>query len=95
MGWTAPAIQSLQKELPLVLKSFAILIRTAAIFIYYIIKNTPSDVESREEQDGSKHKVVGGTTAKLWPHLHQGIIRKRNENESLAEEPSKREFNGE
>ena len=42
-------------------------------------KNTPSDVESREEQDGSKHKVVGGTTAKLWPHLHQGVMKNMEE----------------
>ena len=34
--------------------------------------NTPSDAESCEEQDGSKHKFVGGTTAKLWPDLDKG-----------------------
>ena len=59
----------------LVLKSFAVSIRVAAILIYYVIKNVPSDAESREEQDGSKHKVVGGTIAKLWPHLHQGVMK--------------------
>ena len=32
---------------------------------YYIIKTTPSDAESREEQDDSKHKFVGGTAAKI------------------------------
>ena len=44
-----------KKELLLVLKSFAVLIRTATIFFYYVIQITPSDAESREEQDGSKH----------------------------------------
>ena len=39
-----------------------------------IIQNTPSDAESREEQDGGKHKLVGGTTAKLWPDLHKGVV---------------------
>ena len=74
MGWITPAIQSLQKELLFVLKSFAILVHPAAIFIYNIIKNTSSDAESREEQDGGKHKFVGGTIAKLWPDLHKGVV---------------------
>ena len=30
----------------------------------------PSDVESCEEQGGSKQNFVGGTTAKLWPVFH-------------------------
>ena len=34
---------------------------------YYVIKNTPSDVESCKEQDGNKKKFVEETTAKLWP----------------------------
>ena len=57
----------LTKKLLFVLKSFAILVSLAAIFIYYVIKNIPSDAESREEQHDSKHKFVEGTTAKLWP----------------------------
>ena len=50
---------------------------------YYIIKNAPSDAESREEQDGSKHKFLGRMTAKIWPNLQQGVAKnaKRNENE--------------
>ena len=40
---------------------------------YYVIKITPSDAESREEQDGSKHKFAGGTMAKIWPNLRQGV----------------------
>ena len=42
----------MQKELLFVLKSFAVSVRPAAIFIYYVIKNTPSDEKSREEQGG-------------------------------------------
>ena len=37
-------------------------------------KNTPSDAESCEEQDDGKHKFVGGTTAKLWPYFHEGVV---------------------
>ena len=64
----------LTKKLLFVLKSFAISVRLAAIFIYYVISNAPSDAESREEQDDSKHKFVGGTTAKLWPDFHKGVV---------------------
>ena len=67
-------MQSLQKKLLFILKSFAVSVRPAAIFIYYVIKNIPSDAESREEQDDSKHKFVGGTTAKLWPDFHKGVV---------------------
>ena len=52
-------IQSLQKELLFVLKLFAISVYPAAIFYLLRNKNTPSDAESREEQDDSKHKFVG------------------------------------
>ena len=69
-----PAIQSLQKELLSVLKSFAISVRLAAIFIHYVIKNTPSDAESCEEKNGGKYKFVGEMTAKLWPDLHKGVV---------------------
>ena len=64
----------LTKEFLFVLKSFAVSVRPAAIFIYYIIKNIPLDAESREEQDDSKHKFVGGMTAKLWPDFHKGVV---------------------
>ena len=37
-------------------------------------ENTPSDAESREEQDDGKHKFVGETTAKLWPDFHKGVV---------------------
>ena len=42
---------------------------------YCIIKTTPLDVESCEEQDGNKHKFVGGMTTKIWPNLRQGYRR--------------------
>ena len=63
-----------KKELLFVLKSFAVSVRPAAIFIYYVIQNIPSDAESPEEQDDSKHKFVGGTTAKLWSDFHKGVV---------------------
>ena len=44
---------------------------------YCVIKTTPSDAESREEQDGSKQKFVGRTMAKLWPNLCQFICSKK------------------
>ena len=44
----------LKKQLLLVLKSFAVLIRMAAIFFYYVIQITPSDAESCEEQNGKQ-----------------------------------------
>ena len=42
----------------------------------YLLRNTktPSDAESCVEQDGSKHKFVGGMTAKLWLDLHKGVV---------------------
>ena len=44
-----------------------------------------SDAESREEQDGSEQKFVGGMMAKLWPIFVkvQQKTQKRNENEML------------
>ena len=62
------------KELLYVLKSLAVSVRAATIFNYYVIQNTPSDAESCEEQDDSKHKFVGGMTAKLWPDFHKGVV---------------------
>ena len=64
----------LTKKLLFVLKSFAVTVCLAAIFIYYVIKNTPLDAESREKHDDGKHKFVGGTTAKLWPDFHKGVV---------------------
>ena len=43
------------------------------------MKTTPSDAESREEQDGSKQKFVEETTAKLWPDLRQGATKNTEE----------------
>ena len=63
-----------KKELLFILKSFVVSVRPDAIFIYYVIYNTPSDAESREEQDDGKHKFVGGTTAKFWPDFHKGVV---------------------
>ena len=79
MGWITPAIQSLQKELLFVLKSFAVSVHPAAIFHHYVIKNTPSYAESREEQDDGKHKFLGGTTAKLWPDFHKDVVINKEE----------------
>ena len=59
-------IQSLQQKVAPRLKFIH---HFAAIFFYYIIKTTPSDAKSREEQDGSKQKFVGRMMAKLWPDL--------------------------
>ena len=63
-----------KKQLLFVLKSFAVLVHPSAIFIYYVIKNTPSDAESHEEQDDGKHKFVGGRKAKLWPNFYKGVV---------------------
>ena len=38
----------------------------------------PLDAESCKEQDGSKHKFVGGMTAKLWPIFCQGVAKKHS-----------------
>ena len=82
MGWIIPVIQSLQKKLLLISKSFVVLIGAATIFSYYAIKTIPSNAKSREEQDHTKQKFVGGLTAKLWPIVRQGVAKtcKRNEN---------------
>ena len=48
-------------------------------YFYYVIKTTPPDAESREEQDGSKHKFVGGIMATLWPDLRQGVAKNTEE----------------
>ena len=32
-----------------------------------------SDAKSHEEQDGTKQKFLGGTTAKFWPDFRQGV----------------------
>ena len=87
MGWITPQYSPYKKELLFVLKSFAVLVRPAAIFIYYVIQNTLSDAESREEQDDNKHKFVGGMMAKLWPDFHKGVVIKTEENENERFKP--------
>ena len=67
LGWITQAIQSLQKELLLVSLSFAVSIVLSAIFSYYVIKTIPSDAKSCEDQDGSKQKFLGQTTANFLP----------------------------
>ena len=42
-------------------------------------KTTPSDAETHEKQDGSKQKFVGGTAAKLWFDLRQGVTKNTEE----------------
>ena len=64
----------LRKKLLFVLKSLAVSVRLAAIFIYYVIKNAPSDAESCKEQDEGKQKFVGGMTAKLLPDFYMGVV---------------------
>ena len=74
MGWITPAIQSLLKRVALCLE---IICRFGPFGRHlYLLrnKNTPSNAESCEEQDDSKHKFVGGTTAKLWPDFHKGVV---------------------
>ena len=75
MGWIAPAIQSVQKRVAPRLEIICCFDPCGRHPYLLCNKNVPSDAESREEQDGSKHKVVGGTIAKLWPHLHQGVMK--------------------
>ena len=46
---------------------------------YYVIKTTPSDPESHEEQDGTEQKFLGRLMAKLWAHLCQGVTKNMEE----------------
>ena len=73
----------LKKRVAPRLKIICCSICTAAMLFYYVIKTTLADAESREEQNGSKHKFVGGKAVMIWLHLRQGAAkpRKRNENE--------------
>ena len=79
--WITPAIHSLQQRVAPLLEFTYLPFRSVwQPFFYYAIQPTPSDAESHEEQDGSKHKFVGEMVAKLWPDLCQGIT-KNMENE--------------
>ena len=55
------------------------------MFSHYIIKTLPSNAESHEDQDGSKQKLTGGKTAKLWPIFRQGAMKtwERNDMKDL------------
>ena len=81
MGWITPAIQSLQQR---VAPHFEFICHfdPSSKHLFNVIKTTPSDAESREEQDGSKQKFVGGMMSKLWPDLHQGVMKNTEENEN-------------
>ena len=79
MGWITPAIQSLQKRVaPHLEIIFHFDLSSHHLYLLHN-KNTPLDAESCGKQDGSKHQVVGGTMAKLWPHLHQGVVKNMEE----------------
>ena len=77
--WITPAMQSLKQRVAPCLKFICRFDPSGSHLFYYVIKNIPSDAESREEQDGSKHKLVGGRTAKLWPNLCQGVMKNTEE----------------
>ena len=79
MGWITPAIQSLQKRVAPRLEIICRFNPPAAIFFYYVIKTTPSDAESCEEQDGSKQKFLRGMMAELRPNVHQGVAKNTEE----------------
>ena len=49
------------------------------LFVLHNKKSIQSDAESREEQDSSKQKFVGGTMAKLWPVFCQGVVKNTEE----------------
>ena len=72
-------IQSLQKRVALCLEIICRFGLSGCHLYLLCNKNTPSGAESREEQDGSKHKFVGETTAKLWPDLHEGVVKNTEE----------------
>ena len=69
LGMDTPAIQFLQKRVASRLIIIYCFNCSGSHFSNYIIKTLPSDAESREDQDGSKQKFVGRTTANLWPFL--------------------------
>ena len=72
-------IQSLQQRVAPRLKFICHFDPSGSQLFYYIIKTTPSDAESREEQDGTKQKFLGRTMAKLWPDLCQGVTKNTEE----------------
>ena len=49
------------------------------MLFYYVIKTTLADAESHEEQNGSKHKFVGGTAIMIWVHLRQGAAKNKED----------------
>ena len=79
LGWVTPAIQSLQKTVAPHLKIICHFDPSCSHLSYYVIKTKPSDAESREEQDDSKQKFVGGMTAKFWPNFGQGVAKNMEE----------------
>ena len=72
-------IQSLQQRVAPRLKFICRFDPSSSHLFYYVVKTTPSDVESHEEQDGNKQKFVERTIAKLWPDLHQGVKKNTEE----------------
>ena len=58
MVWIIPAIQSLQSRVATPLEFICRFDPSGSQLFYYIIKTTPSDAESCEEQDCSKQKFV-------------------------------------
>ena len=59
----------------LVLKLFAVMHVLAAMFDDCVIKTISSDVESLEEQDGSKYSFVGRMTAELQAILQVYVTK--------------------
>ena len=72
-------MQSLQQRVVSCLKFICCFDSSGNHPFYYVIKTTPSDAESCEEQDGSKQKFSGGTMAKLWPNLRQDVTKNTEE----------------
>ena len=76
-----------KKGLLLISKSLAVLGFLAAMFNICIINTMPSDVNLREEQDGSKQYFVRQTTAKLQVVFHLYVVKnmKKHENQRFEE----------
>ena len=72
-------IQSLQQRVAPCLEFICRFDPSSRHLFYCVIKFIPSDAKAREEQDGSKQKFAGGTTAKLWPDLRLGVTKNRRE----------------
>ena len=84
MGWITPAIQFLQKRVALCLEIICSFSPSGRHLYLLRNKNTPSDAESREEQDGSKHKFVGGTMA-VMARFGQGYSEKHRREMKMKE----------